>query len=283
MKKWNWSAISSIIGIIGCLVLYGILLWMCLKQMRMCGDPVIRNINEPSEMVISLHSGDSIVDAVYKARLDSLVGEIKLHNEYSENQILNGLNDLRQETNNVIDKQNLWLSFWLGILALVGALLPFFFQMKWSNEQKREIEELKKHNEELEKSTLTSEITRLTYTIITCKENRWGEDYIDRNLLWNDLLSQLCKKSNRIIELISPGKKLLPEDVYYIKTILLQLHSVYSAFLPACSQQYKFRKLKELTNLIVKIIDDLSHNRLDCKGLRDALDKMRMRMVEFSL
>lgn len=278
--------VFSIVGFILWFSLYGTLLWMCITQMRLASDPTTRNVipnTPPQEINVNFQIADTAYIATMREKLDTLVDVINLNNQYAKDQYQNGLADLRQETNNVIDKQNLWFSFWMGILALVGALIPFITQLKLSSEQKREIEELRKHNEELEKSTLTSEITRLTYTIITCRENRWGEDYIDRNLLWNDLLSQLCKKSNRIIELISPGKKVLPEDVYYIKTILLQLHSVYSAFLPACSQQYKFRKLKELTNLIVTIIDDLSHNRLDCKGLREALDKMQMRMIEFSL
>lgn len=280
MKKRNWF---SIIGVIGCLALYVFLLWMCLVQMHLVGDPSTRNIDGPREINITLQTGDSVDYAINNKKLDSLVNELKLYNYYSENQLLDGLDDLRQETNNVIDKQNMWLSFWLGILALVGALLPFFFQLRGANEQKREIEELRKLNQEQERSTLTSEITRLTYTIITCRENRWGDDYIDRNLLWNDLLSQLCKKTNRIMELIPTNKNVSPEYVYCLKTILLQLHSVYSAFLPTCSQQYKYRKLKELTNLIAKILDDISRNRLDCKSLRDALDKMQLRMIEFSL
>lgn len=85
------------------------------------------------------------------------------------------------------------------------------------------------------------------------------------------------------MELVPPDKDLDSKNIYYLKTVLLQLHSVYNGFIPTCSQQYKARKLIELTKSIAKILDNLSHNRYDSKTLRDALDKMQLRMMEFSL
>lgn len=37
--------------------------------------------------------------------------------------------DLRTETNNIINKVNGWLGFWMGVLALVGAIIPFVMQL----------------------------------------------------------------------------------------------------------------------------------------------------------
>ena len=275
-----------IVGVIGCLTLYGCLLWMCLTQMRLANDIDRRNvipITPPKEINVNFQTSDSAYIATMRERLDTLVDVIKLNNQYSKDQYQNGLADLRQETNNVIDKQNLWLSFWMGILALVGGLLPFFAQMKLSSEQKQEIEELRRLKLEQEKASLSSEITKLTYSIIICRENKWGYDEIDRNILWNDLLTNLCCKTNKIMELVPPDREISPENVFFLKTILLQLHAVYSSFIPACSLEYKSRKLQELTKAIAKIVDDLSHNRYNRKTLRDELDNMQLRMGAFSL
>lgn len=278
--------VFSIIGFILWFSLYGVLLWMCVAQLRLANDPATRNvipITPPQEINVNLQTSDSVYIATMTEKLDTLVDVIKLNNQYSIDQYQNGLADLRQETNNVIDKQNLWFSFWLGILALVGALIPVVTQLKLSSEQKHEIEELRKLKLEQEKANLSAEITKLTYSIIICKENKWGDDYIDRNVLWNDLLHNLCRKTNHILKLVTPDKEMSSDNVFYLKTILLQLHAVYSSFIPACSLEYKSRKLQELTKSIAKILDDLSHNRHDRKTLRKSLDKMQLRMEEFSL
>lgn len=278
--------VFSIIGFILWFSLYGVLLWMCVDQLRLANDPATRNvipITPPQEINVNLQTSDSVYIATMTEKLDTLVDVIKLNNKYSIDQYQNGLADLRQETNNVIDKQNLWFSFWMGILALVGALIPVVTQLKLSSEQKHEIEELRKLKLEQEKANLSTEITKLTYSIIICKENKWGDDYIDRNVLWNDLLHNLCRKTNHILKLVTPDKEMSPDNVFYLKTILLQLHAVYSSFIPACSLEYKSRKLQELTKSIAKILDDLSHNRHDRKTLRKSLDKMQLRMEEFSL
>ena len=278
--------VFSIIGFIVWFSLYGVLLWMCISQMRLANDPATRNVipnTPPQEINLNFQTRDSAYIANIREKLDTLVDLINSNNQYARDQYQKGLADLRQETNNVIDKQNMWFSFWMGVLALVGALIPAVTQLKLSNEQKREIEELRKSRKENEKANLSAEITKLTYSIIICKENKWGDDYFDRNVLWNDLLSNLCRKTNRIMELVPPDKKMCPENIFCLKTVLLQLHAVYSSFIPACSLEYKARKLQELTKTIARILDDLTHNRYDSKTLRDALDKMQMRMVEFSL
>lgn len=84
---------------------------------------------------------DSIIQCNKDALKDSLITRIKLRNDYLDNldihcdyEIINQsnlikrqdelINDIRQETNNNLDKMSTWLSFWIAIMALLGTLLP---------------------------------------------------------------------------------------------------------------------------------------------------------------
>lgn len=296
-------------------ILFLVLIGTCIYQLFRMGDPASRNIAIeaiPKKMDITLQVMDSITDSTMMAQIDSLRTAINTWNDFAEEKLMHGLDDLRQETNNVIDKQNGWLSFWLGVFALVGALLPFLFQLKAQKDQdriieieidkvKRDINEERKQLTELrnevvkefndfeklkkekEKFKQHFEIIQLSNTLITCKENKWGKDHIDRNVLWNDLFANLCHKTSRFIALVAPEKVVNPDDFFLVKTILLQLHAVYCAFIPTCSQSYKSRKLLILTKEIAKILDDMSNNQHDGNSLYQVLSHMIVEMTDFSL
>lgn len=52
------------------------------------------------------------------------------------------VDDVRQETNNLINKMNGWLGFWIGIVALVGVFVPVALQFKLYRESKETEKEL---------------------------------------------------------------------------------------------------------------------------------------------
>lgn len=56
--------------------------------------------------------------------------------------------DLRQETNNMINKVNGWLSFWMGVMAVLGVFVPIALQFKLYRETRDSDRELKKQHEE---------------------------------------------------------------------------------------------------------------------------------------
>lgn len=58
------------------------------------------------------------------------------------------VDDLRQETNNTINKVNGWLSFWMGIMAILGVFVPIALQFKLYRETRESDRNLKKQHEE---------------------------------------------------------------------------------------------------------------------------------------
>lgn len=61
--------------------------------------------------------------------------------------------DLRQESNNLINKMNGWLAFWIGIIALLGVFIPIAMQFKLSHESQEE-QKIRSREFEMQKEEL---------------------------------------------------------------------------------------------------------------------------------
>lgn len=93
---------------------------------------------------------DSISSAevlLFVNEIDSLRREVKL----MESQHENALNDLRQETNNIINKLNGWLSFWIAVSALLCIILPIICQYFIINNFEKEYKQaFERHDKDIE-------------------------------------------------------------------------------------------------------------------------------------
>ena len=273
------------------IVIYIILLAMCISQIRQSNRLTTRNLQAevvPQRIEIALQLIDTIADSVEIVGMDSLIEVLKEWNDEYDETMLHGLDDLRQETNNVINKQNGWFSFWLGILALVGALLPFVIQLKLQHDQKQRVDtELNKIiqlRDEQEKAMLYSDITKLSFALISCKENKWSKDDYDRDHFWDDMLHEKRKKTSRFIDTITASDVFRSDNVFYLKVVLLQLHSVYCVYIPTCTKSYKARQLLLLTKEIGNILGKLaSSSYTSVNEIQDALELMLIHMASFSV
>lgn len=90
------------------------------------GKNTIENDSIKTQYVLSIDAIDKIYDAqkTLIARQDKLA------------------DDLRQETNNLINKMNGWLGFWMGVLAILGVFVPIALQIKLYRETRNYGEKL---------------------------------------------------------------------------------------------------------------------------------------------
>lgn len=58
------------------------------------------------------------------------------------------IDDVRQETNNIINKMNGWLGFWMGVMAILGVFVPIALQLKLYRENRDTEERLRKECKE---------------------------------------------------------------------------------------------------------------------------------------
>ena len=281
---------SGIIWGLG-LVFYVILLIMCISQMHKSSDVTNRNLvpdTLPQKIYISLQVEDSLVlaDPLMMAKMDSTIEAIKVWNEFRDERFLHGLNDLRQETNNIINKQNGWLSFWLAILALVGALFPLTFQLRAEHKLDTEMKELEKKRNELESSMLFSDVSKLSFTLMSCSEDRGIINSIDRGSLFNEFFDDICVKTGAFFYSIKTNNRLSnAEKRTYLMMLLSQLHSVYSVCVPLTFSQYRIRRLSMLIQSLGVIIGELSQNQMNIgdQQLHNALEQVLTQMNLFRM
>ena len=269
------------------IIAYGFLLWMCCSQMRQFGDVETRLIPKeviPKMMYITLPSStDSLAKmsseiARFNTKMDSAVKLINTWNDscYERDRLLNGLNDLRQETNNVIDKQNGWLSFWIAILALVGALLPLLIQMNLQQNLKHEYNKISKELEYLKSNRYYSEISKLSFTLIECSESILRIDDSERNKYCNDLLFKLHKMTDSFFAMISEKDNVKCSDkINDLKIVLIQLLAAYNACKVLITQKPQLKSFETVTTSIGEILQKLyAENNIDNQKLTELLGQM---------
>lgn len=292
---------SAIVLICGCL-LFGILMYMCISQMLQFGK--IENRNVPKDIIPEIvyitlpSSDDSTTNAkmnseikFFNAKMDSTITLINTWNNNHNERILRGLDDLRQETNNVIDKQNGWLSFWIGILAIVGALIPAMSHFIERKKIDSKLEEVKSESErmkdelnseikiittqrkEIEDTKFVSKISEITFTLMECSESIWRINDLDRNNYCQYLLDSLSKTTSSFFETINKDRNLNPYPSS-LKMVLLQLLAAYNACKPLPALKHRLKQLDKLTNEISRVLRNLDENSFKDYELISVLRQM---------
>lgn len=107
---------------------------MCIKEPR--------NLNkEYAELHDSLSIGIKNLDVKDSVRIDSIVEVIRCNQLLIIQRQADLINDIRQETNNSIDKLNLWNAFAIGLMAIIGVFIPLAIQFRNQNESDKKIKE----------------------------------------------------------------------------------------------------------------------------------------------
>lgn len=122
----------------------------------MCSVVAFRSItnlpqeNNPQNCCVSikLEKGDSLSHANTET-IDSLINVVSYLNENYKKTNDNLISDIRQETNNIINKINGWLGFWLGIIALVAGIIPVILQWRNLDDLKKESDSRNKESDRL--------------------------------------------------------------------------------------------------------------------------------------
>lgn len=95
---------------------------------------------QPPVLVLQIDSTTANVDSItiveLKQKLDSIsLRQFEWHEGY--------LADLRQESNNNINKYNGWLSFWIALITIVLTIVPLVFNIRAERKYKEEVERMK--------------------------------------------------------------------------------------------------------------------------------------------
>lgn len=140
------------------------------------------------------------INAKTNMRIDSL----KIEQANIQKQLDNSLSDIRQETNNIINKTNGWIGFWVAMAALLGVGIPIFSQLLISKELRDDIEQLRSKNELNKVHKLIAQMRfGIDNKIIDANSGQnfakyiWSEILTCDEKIVNDLLDKKLSTANR--------------------------------------------------------------------------------------
>lgn len=151
------------------------------KEYDACFIETSKGILEELAKIKESNRPDSVLEAVVASQIMILKRQDDL------------VNDIRQETNNNLEKTHALLSFWVGVMALLGILVPLLLQFKL------------RHNAEMEIEKIKEECHKLIGRI---EESKKDLDYLNDKLRSQDCLNELS------VVRIDSEYRLLPEMGY---------------------------------------------------------------------
>ncbi len=149
--------------------------------------------------------------------------------------------DIRQETNNNIDKLTLWLSFWIALIAALGVLIPALaeYRFRISNEQEMRVirtdaedikDDLKKESDKYKEKVDKAELTmkRLSFhEQINSLSAAWEDNIIDTFPNGQDILKNILRDMRQGLWEFCNDKSLIEDPAKCKETLLHILIRIY--------------------------------------------------------
>lgn len=241
-----------------------------------------------------------------KCHIDSIYTQHSAHYE-------NALNDLRQESNNIINKWNGWFSFWIALLALLAGVIPLLVQMKVAHDNKEQLKDKFKElesQENLNEKRLEKFIESINYRVdLILKDfnnknqdirdgydrfkladimnsfsvgwdNKLFTDCKERTILLDSVLTHLKKLFNEYIVCLKNNTEYNENQSIYLIELLILLHGILRKIYPLYTKNYKSRKVAQLIFDIECFITNISNKEIvDKKDIKRMLEEINDRFA----
>lgn len=242
-------------------------------------DSITYIINEDLFKVIHLNKlpekGNIVaVDPSFVGKIDSMAVIINTLQKDIITRQEHLINDIRQETNNNLDKMSAWLSFWIAVLALLGVFVPFAFQFFV---YKRDEERLRQYRNKVE--SLNSKVAFLNIKLIgagfvSLSEHNMLADNANPQKIWDMTCNGIKTHIRQIKESLSSDGEISKDSLLSIYASLLNLLSVASANSEFTREQK--RRMQKFQDYIREWILDIVDEKKATKELVAELsDKWR--------
>ena len=151
--------------------------------------------------------------------LDSINSKILQNQENITLRQTDLLNDIRQETNNNLDKHSAWLAFWITVLGFVGVVSPLGYQMMKSDDLENKIKEAYQNIKKIQE-VYTLKMQMLSFESVVA--NNHTEESPDIRRMYIDSIKRHFKE---FMALIENDNKKWDEEKMHIYSVLVNLES----------------------------------------------------------
>lgn len=201
----------------------------------MCEIQAMDSIADTNISVTSKNDSTTKSNLISKNRVSPvLIHKVLANQKFIIRQQNELLLDIRQETNNNIDKITLWLSFWIALIAALGVLIPALaeYRFRISNEQEmRSIESRATSiNQRLERKEKDIDylLKRLTFhEQINSLSAAWEDNIIDTFTDGQDILKIILRDMRQGLCEFCNDKSLIEDPAKCKDTLLHILIRIY--------------------------------------------------------
>ncbi len=163
----------------------------------------------------------------------------------------NVLADIRQESNNIINKFNGWLAFWTAILAIFGGIIPIVLQYILREKSKKEMHDM---FESLKSRAIDHQIQLLVSSIELDHECSIVSDSAEKKTFIRMLIADTNKNLQELIDTIDNDQGFLSRQVeMHVITGLIQYCRLID-LLKVNAERRQHRDLNELETKIKSLI-----------------------------
>lgn len=209
----------------------------------------VGSINHKSSLAKALQNSASL-----QLTVDSLRREVEVLRKYDSELIM----DIRQETNNSLDKINGWIAFWIATSCLVCMFVPLIIQLVNWQHNKDQIDNIKLQIErEQEKLNILQFYTNLQVG----NDNKyvfWDINNIFTQTMWEECLTGIEKNVNDILKNTEIIKH---KDKIDLTKLLLQL-VCYIKEIQRWAISYRIRDIASLSDRVYLLYKDLTTNQI---------------------
>ena len=186
--------------------------------------------------------------------IDSLRREVEVLRKYDAEIIL----DIRQETNNSLEKMNGWIAFWIATSCLVCMVVPLIIQLVNWHQNKDQIEKIKLQIErEQEKINILQFHTNLQVGN-DHKFKLWGHNNSYAQTMWIECLIGL---ETAIHDILDQSKTVKHKEKVNLITLLLQLIG-YIRELQRWAVPHRVRYIETLNDNAQKLYTELTQDKV---------------------
>lgn len=193
--------------------------------------------------MLSVSELKRLMDSINSGILDNQAQIIKRQDDL--------ISDVRQETNNNLDKHSAWLAFWITILGFIGVVSPIAYQMMQSKTLEHKLDDTRRNFEKIQEA-YTLKMEMLSFETIILNSNleytsEWRRLYID----------SVKRHFKEFVSLVDCEEKKWDDEKIHICNVLVNLESFLRRLLRD-AQYDEYRRIQDVIDLIQNLLKPLS-------------------------
>lgn len=165
------------------------------------------------------------------------------------------IDDARQETNNIINKVNGWISFWIAMLAFVGGLIPALIAVKNAEEGEKKLGQYKEDLQLLFDKQVKLIKEECFKDVSAWKVEEKELRQLQRKLTLENEKNKIISVANTLITSVTPSIiKCHANRKELVRIFLIELHKNYSSFIRSLQNNSSTDSIIDYTDEAIMVL-----------------------------